>query len=759
MRRRQYLSSVAGISAVSALGVQSVGAEVSQLSSLAAQTDGTMTINDPEGDDIGPGSYTYPANLEKGQFDVTQLDVEETDTHWEFTAHMGVQNNGFDNDAGFSTQVIQLYIRDPNAPDDAPTSSESRLGAVSTFQNEYHYRVHVQAGNTLLEHAGQDPEGEDYEPLVSGFPASGDTENNTISFSVPKEPFDTANFAEMSGAIMMFSQDGFGVGGIRQGFVSGEAADWKFGGAKEGALESAPRVIDLVGPETVINQEEALAYSEGSPPSIPLYSMADLVAGGTINDPEGDDNGPGTYTYPANLEKGQFDVTGVDLNTTPDHWEFTAHMGVQKNQFGLDAGFSSQVIQLYIRDPNAPDDAPTSAESRLGAVSTFQEEYHYRAHVQAGNTLIEHAGQDPEGEDYEPLVSGFPASGDTENSTISFSLPRDTFDSDRLGDLKITMLVFSQDGFGTGGIRQGFVTGEASDWNFGGAKEGAIESAPRALDLVGPDNVVEQEESLSYSAGSPPSIPLFNVTSLVTGEAAVGISAVAAPIGDVWATLDGTLNGTNSEADGDVDLTYQWEQTGGPEAEIADTSAAETTFTAPEVQEETTLEFTLTVTDPDGNEATDTTTATIKPQSANDAPIADAGEDQTASPGDAVSLQTVNSEDPNGGTLSFQWTQTGGTPEVDLLGADSSGAAFTAPDVDEETTLTFELAVSDGQGKTTTDTVSVTISPSDGGGTETETESGDGFGPGFGAVTGLVGAAGGAAYAAKSRLGSNEDEE
>ena len=53
MRRRQYLSSVASIGAASALGVQSVSADA--VSSLAAQTDGTMTINDPEGDDIGPG--------------------------------------------------------------------------------------------------------------------------------------------------------------------------------------------------------------------------------------------------------------------------------------------------------------------------------------------------------------------------------------------------------------------------------------------------------------------------------------------------------------------------------------------------------------------------------------------------------------------------------------------------------------------------------------------------------------------------------
>ena len=144
---------------------------------------------------------------------------------------------------------------------------------------------------------------------------------------------------------------------------------------------------------------------------------------------------------------------------------------------------------------------------------------------------------------------------------------------------------------------------------------------------------------------------------------------------------------------------------------------------------------------------------TVEPQSANDAPVVQTNGDQTVSPGDPVLLDGAASNDPNGGTLRFQWTQTGG-PSVDLSNADTSSAAFTAPDVEEETTLTFELTVADGQGKTVTDTVAITVRGSGDGGTETDDggDTGSGFGPGFGVVSGALGTAGGAAYAARSLL-------
>jgi len=753
MKRRQYLGSMAGLSAASALGIQSVTAE-----SASTVTNHVGTIHDGTGDDVGPGTYTYPNNLTKGQFDLVQLDIEDTEDSWDFTAHMGLVNNQFGNEVGFSAPVIQLYFQDPNAPDDAPNSSTPRPGVVSSFQEGYHYRAHIMAGGSVLETPNQDPTADDYSPLAE-LSASGDTENDTISFSIPKEHFDS-DLREMKGAIMTFSQDGFGTAGIRQDFVQ-EAGDWAFGGAKADSNETAPRILDLVGPDTVVNQYGALEYSADEAASIPLYEYDDLIDGGTIADPEGDDVGPGSYTYPNNLTKGQFDVTQVDINTMADAWEFTAHMGLVNNQFGNEAGFSAPVIQLYLQDPNAPDDAPTSAAPRPGVVSTLQEGYHYRVHIMAGASVLETPNQDPTADDYSP-VAELSASGDTENDTISFTLPKEHIASDSLSELKGVMMTFSQDGFGTAGIRQDIVQ-EAGDWAFGGAKADSNETAPRILDLVGPENIVNQSESLSYTADEAASIPLFPITSLVTGEQSVSLTALAPPVGEVWSGLEGQLDASNSSDPDGQTLSYSWTQTGGPDASLSGADTAQPTFTAPDVDERTTLTFEVTVTDPDGNSATATTTATAVPQSENDAPIAEVTNgDRTVDPGDIVLLDGAPSDDPNGGELTFQWSQSSGEPSVELSNAEESGAAFTAPEVDSETTLTFTLTVSDGQGKTGSTDVNITIRGS-GGGTTTEGgddgDTGSGFGPGFGAIGSLVGIAGGAAYAGKRRLTGESDDE
>ena len=87
----------------------------------------------------------------------------------------------------------------------------------------------------------------------------------------------------------------------------------------------------------------------------------------------------------------------------------------------------------------------------------------------------------------------------------------------------------------------------------------------------------------------------------------------------------------------------------------------------------------------------------------NNAPNAVAGANQRVSSGASVTLNGSASNDPEGDTLTYQWTQVSGTA-VTLSGATSASATFTAPTVTSDTLLQFSLTVSDGQSQDTAQT-------------------------------------------------------
>ncbi len=90
-------------------------------------------------------------------------------------------------------------------------------------------------------------------------------------------------------------------------------------------------------------------------------------------------------------------------------------------------------------------------------------------------------------------------------------------------------------------------------------------------------------------------------------------------------------------------------------------------------------------------------------------PKADAGADQTVSSGDTVAFDGSNSKDPDGDPLTYAWTQLDG-PAISLDKPDTAQPSFVAPDVMADTTLTFQLTVSDGKGASS-DTVQVVVRP------------------------------------------------
>lgn len=202
---------------------------------------------------------------------------------------------------------------------------------------------------------------------------------------------------------------------------------------------------------------------------------------------------------------------------------------------------------------------------------------------------------------------------------------------------------------------------------------------------------------------SQPSIMTLMIAGLFASVPA--ISAVhspmnLAPVADAGAgqnVLEGapvSLDGSRSrDPDGDP-LTYQWTQMGGPGVALSGANTARPSFIAPMVNLNEILEFRLQVSDGQLMSAPSVVRVTV--MNVNQAPIANAGIDQTVDMGMPVTLDGSGSMDPDGDLLTFQWTQVAG-PAVTLDLADPIHPAFTAPAVPADgATISFQLLVNDG---------------------------------------------------------------
>ncbi|MCP4792364.1 MAG: peptidase M36, partial [Actinomycetia bacterium] len=151
------------------------------------------------------------------------------------------------------------------------------------------------------------------------------------------------------------------------------------------------------------------------------------------------------------------------------------------------------------------------------------------------------------------------------------------------------------------------------------------------------------------------------------------------------------LDGTGS-TDGDTCDTltsWQWTQTAGGAVTLSDPTSPTPTFTAPVV--DAVLTFELVVSDGDDDSAADPVTVTVQDQ----APVAEAGGDQTALLNDTITLDGTASYDPEGAGLSHLWSFVGGPGAVVLSDPTSAIQQVSLPGV-VGGTFVFSLVVNDG---------------------------------------------------------------
>jgi hypothetical protein len=150
-----------------------------------------------------------------------------------------------------------------------------------------------------------------------------------------------------------------------------------------------------------------------------------------------------------------------------------------------------------------------------------------------------------------------------------------------------------------------------------------------------------------------------------------------------------TLNGSASYDLDNSNISYFWSAPAG--ITLSSATIANPKFTAPNLLTDQNYIISLIVNDGIVNSIADQVSITVK--HINLAPVANAGNNQTANEGTLVTLDGSASSDPENTKLTYLWLAPSG---ISLSSTTTAKTTFTAPEVMTDQNYTFSLTVNDG---------------------------------------------------------------
>ncbi len=222
-----------------------------------------LDMDDPVGDDYGPGTYVYPTHkaFVPGLFDLTHFSVSHDREYVYLDATFQEVTNPWNAPEGFSHQLLNIYIDTTRG---AGRTDTLRKGAFVVFDKRYAWDLFVKALGWGGCRAFTAQDTAQARGIADGLSASVLADGKTVRIAVPKavtgEPDRNWGYYVLVG-----SQDAFGDDDFRP--VMEKPGSWVFGGGSD--LEVNPNVIDmLAAPRGRASQERMLGsynVEKGSP--------------------------------------------------------------------------------------------------------------------------------------------------------------------------------------------------------------------------------------------------------------------------------------------------------------------------------------------------------------------------------------------------------------------------------------------------------------------------------------------------------------
>ncbi|HHY45964.1 MAG TPA: hypothetical protein GX506_01515 [Firmicutes bacterium] len=213
-------------------------------------------MEDPAGDDYGPGTYTYPTHkafAHPGLFDLLRFVVSYDIQNVYFDCTFGEVTNPWNSPEGFSHQLIDIYIDSMRGQG---ATSPLRPGPNVVFARRFawDFRIKVIAwGGSRLYTSMDDP---DATGVHDGLMAELLPDKKTIRIQVPVALIGKPN-PSWSYYVLVGSQDAFGRDDYRP--VMEKADRWVFGGGSD--LDVDPNVIDILAPGRGLRSQERMLAS------------------------------------------------------------------------------------------------------------------------------------------------------------------------------------------------------------------------------------------------------------------------------------------------------------------------------------------------------------------------------------------------------------------------------------------------------------------------------------------------------------------